>query len=75
MAVDLDEQEIASVAYTIWEREGRPQGQSERHWRIAIDELRAKQFSQSGISMEPRTVEDEETRQRSRERAKAAMSQ
>ena len=30
-----DNDEISRRAHEIWEREGRPEGQSERHWREA----------------------------------------
>jgi hypothetical protein len=31
---------IARRAYEIWERNGRPEGQSEQHWQQAEEELR-----------------------------------
>ena len=31
-----NEKEIQELAYTIWEAEGRPVGQAERHWNMAI---------------------------------------
>ena len=33
-------EEISARAYLIWEREGRPDGCSDRHWQLAIQELR-----------------------------------
>lgn len=36
------EQRIRERAYSIWEHEGRPDGQAERHWRMAeraVEEL------------------------------------
>ena len=30
-----DEQRIRELAHSIWEQEGRPEGQAERHWRMA----------------------------------------
>jgi Protein of unknown function (DUF2934) len=38
MSVDRDER-IRQRAYEIWEREGRPHGRDEEHWRMAVDEL------------------------------------
>ena len=38
MAAD-SEDEIRSRAYLIWEAEGQPNGQHERHWRGAAEEL------------------------------------
>jgi hypothetical protein len=32
-------EKIQQRAHQIWEREGRPDGQEDRHWRQAIDEL------------------------------------
>jgi hypothetical protein len=29
------EQKVSELAYSIWEKEGRPDGQSGRHWRMA----------------------------------------
>jgi hypothetical protein len=31
-----NEREIQELAYTIWEAEGRPVGQAERHWNMAL---------------------------------------
>ncbi len=33
--MNLNEQRIREFAYQIWESEGRPVGQSERHWEMA----------------------------------------
>jgi Protein of unknown function (DUF2934) len=38
MPLDRDER-IRQRAYEIWEREGRPHGREEEHWRLAVDEL------------------------------------
>jgi hypothetical protein len=38
MPPERDEQ-IRQRAYEIWEREGRPHGRDEEHWRMAVDEL------------------------------------
>ncbi len=38
MPLDHDER-IRQRAYEIWEREGRPHGRDEEHWRMAVDEL------------------------------------
>jgi hypothetical protein len=32
--------QIALVAYQIWEEQGRPEGRAEQHWRWAIERLR-----------------------------------
>lgn len=31
--------EIAAAAYELWESEGRPEGQAERHWFLARDRI------------------------------------
>lgn len=31
----IDEQHIRNLAYQIWESEGRPNGERERHWEMA----------------------------------------
>ena len=35
----VEEDEICRHAYEIWEREGRPEGRAEEHWRRAEAEL------------------------------------
>ncbi|NEI73204.1 DUF2934 domain-containing protein [Rhizobium lusitanum] len=37
----MSDDDIRKAAYARWEAEGRPQGQDERHWREALDELSA----------------------------------
>jgi hypothetical protein len=32
-------EKIQQKAYQIWEREGRPHGEHDRHWQQAVDEL------------------------------------
>lgn len=34
------EEEIARLAYRYYEKEGRPEGRAEEHWRRAQEELR-----------------------------------
>ncbi|MGO0702118.1 DUF2934 domain-containing protein, partial [Pseudomonas paraeruginosa] len=33
--MSADEKRIREFAYQIWESEGRPEGQAERHWAMA----------------------------------------
>jgi hypothetical protein len=49
---DHHEQILREAAYFVWEREGRPDGQADEHWRQAIIHLR-------GVE-NPTTMEDEE---------------
>jgi hypothetical protein len=37
------ERRVRERAYVIWEREGRPEGDPERHWARAEEELRAEE--------------------------------
>jgi hypothetical protein len=39
-AAGLTHEQIAQRAREIWEREGRPQGQDEKNWRQAEEELK-----------------------------------
>ena len=36
--VNFSEKEVNKLAYEIWELEGRPIGQAERHWQMAIEQ-------------------------------------
>jgi hypothetical protein len=49
------EQAIRERAYFIWEREGRPAGRAEDHWRCAINEVSRNSDARNG-----ELVEDEE---------------
>ena len=39
---------VRERAHAIWEREGRPEGDHERHWGMAEEELRAEEQSEAG---------------------------
>jgi len=39
MPAPQDNQRIQKLAYQIWEKEGRPQGRAEEHWRQAEKQL------------------------------------
>lgn len=41
-----DDEQIRRRAYEIWEREGRPEGRESEHWRMAVEELRARSAPQ-----------------------------
>lgn len=34
---------VRAEAYLIWEAEGRPEGQHDRHWRLALERVRLSQ--------------------------------
>lgn len=38
-----DEQRIRELAYQIWESEGKPEGQTDRHWQMARKLLESEQ--------------------------------
>ena len=37
-----DHDEIVKRAHSIWEREGRPEGRAEEHWKMAVAEVTAE---------------------------------
>ena len=39
MMTDEDLEAVRFKAYQIWDREGRPHGRDENHWRMALEEL------------------------------------
>jgi hypothetical protein len=47
---DERERRIRERAHEIWEREGRPEGAQEEHWRRASEEIDAEDQSASGSS-------------------------
>jgi hypothetical protein len=49
----FSEEEIAVVAYDIWEKEGRPWGRDEAHWRVAVERLRARQIIVTRTDLHP----------------------
>jgi len=44
---DSHEERIRARAHQIWEREGRKDGDHDRHWQQAMDELRDEDAGQS----------------------------
>jgi CheY-like chemotaxis protein len=52
---------VGEGAYALWEQEGRPEGQAERHWRMAEADLRAGQQAQAVVpAAELETVVDQD---------------
>ncbi|MEL7941621.1 MULTISPECIES: DUF2934 domain-containing protein [Pseudomonas] len=41
--MNIDERRVRELAHQIWESEGRPEGQAERHWRMARSLAEAEQ--------------------------------
>lgn len=38
----LDEKKIQERAHQLWEREGRPEGAAQSHWKQAAEEIRSE---------------------------------
>jgi Protein of unknown function (DUF2934) len=49
---DSDER-IREIAYYIWENEGRPEGQADRHWRTAEEIVQAQEAEGTNAEGEP----------------------
>ncbi len=52
--MSIDEQRIREFAFQIWESEGRPHGQHERHWMMASKLAEAEAEARSQIAPKPR---------------------
>ena len=50
--MSIDEKRVREFAFQIWESEGKPEGQAERHWQMAI-KLAA---SEAGVPAANKTV-------------------
>lgn len=49
----VDERRVSELAYQIWESEGRPEGQHDRHWRMAHSLAQAEAANHNGEAEEP----------------------
>lgn len=49
----LDEQRIREFAFQIWESEGRPVGQQERHWQMACKLAQAEAEAEAEAAPAP----------------------
>jgi hypothetical protein len=61
--MSIDEQRIREFAFQIWESEGRPQGQHERHWKMAskLAEAEAQAQAQTQAAPKPRRISKPKT--------------
>ncbi|MEN0108818.1 MAG: DUF2934 domain-containing protein, partial [Pseudomonas sp.] len=50
--MSIDEKRVREFAFQIWESEGKPEGQAERHWQMAV-KLAA---SEAGVPAASKTV-------------------
>ncbi len=51
MSVDEREQRIRELAYSIWQHEGRPHGQAERHWQMAREAVKTLELAEVAVAM------------------------
>lgn len=59
--MDADwEQKVRERAHAVWEREGRPENVSERHWLKAEEELRAEEETEKLAVNVSETVPEQE---------------
>jgi hypothetical protein len=68
---DISREELAAVAYSIWENEGRPEGRAVEHWLQAEARLRLAHPANSGLGFE-RTEPPHRARQTLRRDMKGA---
>ena len=56
--MNVNEQRIREFAFQIWESEGRPHGQHERHWKMAskLAEAEAQATAKPRRISKPKTV-------------------
>lgn len=47
---DDEEERIRAFAYRIWEEEGRPLGEADRHWQMARDAIEAENIERRRIA-------------------------
>jgi hypothetical protein len=52
-AIQPTSEQIALCAYSIWEKEGRPQGQHETHWSQAERQLKLDCTQDAGVRRRP----------------------
>jgi hypothetical protein len=48
-----NDQRIREIAYFIWEEEGRPEGQADRHWRAAQKIVESQDAERKNAEDEP----------------------
>jgi hypothetical protein len=54
--MSIDEQRVREFAYQIWESEGKPAGQEDRHWEMACKLAEAEAASQQLPTLKPRRI-------------------
>ena len=59
--MNIDEQRIRQFAFQIWESEGRPHGQHERHWQMACKLAEAEAAAMPKPAAKPRRISKPKT--------------
>lgn len=54
--MSIDEQRIREFAFQIWESEGKPHGQAERHWQMACKLAQAQAAAEQLPVAKPRRI-------------------
>jgi hypothetical protein len=54
--MSIDENRVREFAYQIWESEGKPAGQEERHWAMAYKLAEAEAASEPAPALKPRRI-------------------
>jgi hypothetical protein len=56
MAMNIDEKRVREFAYQIWESEGKPAGQEDRHWAMACKLAEAEAASEQLPTLKPKRI-------------------
>lgn len=60
--MSIDEQRIRELAFQIWESEGRPAGQQERHWQMACKLVENETVASAEVALpKPRRINKPKT--------------
>ncbi|MBD9425489.1 DUF2934 domain-containing protein [Pseudomonas sp. PDM15] len=54
--MSIDEQRVREFAYQIWESEGKPVGQEDRHWAMAYKLAEAEAATEQLPTLKPRRI-------------------
>jgi hypothetical protein len=56
MAMNIDEKRVREFAYQIWESEGKPAGQEDRHWAMAYKLAEAEAVTEQLPTLKPKRI-------------------
>ena len=51
--MDDREKRVREISYVIWEQEGRPEGQADRHWQAAREIVELQDAERKNVEVEP----------------------